>query len=63
MREREFAPIADDELERRQTLDVLVSAFTEDPFIRWFSPDDEPYRRHFPDVLVAFGGKALRAGT
>lgn len=63
MGDRDLAPVADNELERQHALEVLVSAFIADPFIRWFYPDDEPYQRHFPDVLVAFGGKAMRAGT
>ncbi len=49
--------------ERQQAIDVLVSAFAADPFVRWIYPDDESYLRHFPEVIVAFGGLALDADT
>jgi GNAT superfamily N-acetyltransferase len=49
--------------ERHQALDVLVSAFTEDPVIRWLYHDESAYLAHFPAFLMAFGGKAFDAGT
>ena len=49
--------------ERRQAIDVLVSAFTDDPFVRWLYPDDEAYLRHFPGAIEAFGGLAFDADT
>jgi len=49
--------------ERRKAIDVLVSAFADDPFVRYLYPDDEAYLRHFPEGIVAFGGLALDADT
>ena len=49
--------------ERRRALDVLVSAFTADTFIRWLYPDDGSYPSLFPGFLEAFGGRALDEGS
>ena len=56
-----FAPVGDDE--RQRALDVLVTAFTADPVIRWMYPEAHRYLTHFPTFLVAFGGKAFTAST
>lgn len=56
-----FAPVGDPEQER--ALDVLVTAFTADPVIRWMYPDAQGYLTHFPSFLMAFGGKAFSANT
>lgn len=42
---------------------VLTRAFASDPPVRWVYPDDEQYRCHFPDFVLAFGGGALSLGT
>jgi|SRR5215212_1219142 len=47
----------------QRAVDVLVSAFTADPVIRWMYPDSNGYLTHFPAFLRAFGGKAFVAGT
>lgn len=56
-----FAPVRDPE--RQRALDVLVTAFTADPVIRWLYPEAHRYLMHFPSLLVAFGGKAFSANT
>jgi len=48
---------------RQQALDVLVSAFTADPVIRWLYPEDQSYPTLFPGFLEAFGGRAFGQGT
>lgn len=49
--------------EEQRALDVLVTAFTADPVIRWLYPDDSSYQTHFPAFLRAFGGKAFVSHT
>ncbi len=49
--------------EEQTALDVLVTAFTADPVIRWFYPDATSYLTHFPSFLRAFGGKAFATRT
>jgi GNAT superfamily N-acetyltransferase len=39
---------------------VLVTAFVNDPFMRWLFPDPEQYLRHFPLFVRIFGGKAFQ---
>jgi GNAT superfamily N-acetyltransferase len=56
-----FAPVHASE--RRRALDVLVSAFTADPVIRWLYPEDQSYPSVFPGFLEAFGGRAFSEGT
>ncbi len=56
-----FAKVRSDQ--RQHAVDVIVSAFADDPFVRNLYPDDESYARHFPKAVVAFGGLALDAGT
>lgn len=56
-----FAPVRDPH--RQRALDVLVTAFTADPVIRWMYPEAHRYLMHFPSFLVAFGGKAFVANT
>ena len=57
----EFAPVR--ESERPRALDVLVTAFTADPVIRWLYPEAHRYLTHFPSFLIAFGGKAFTTNT
>jgi len=49
--------------EDQQAVDVLVTAFTADPVIRWMYPDANGYLTHFPAFLRAFGGTAFLSGT
>jgi ribosomal protein S18 acetylase RimI-like enzyme len=42
---------------------TIVSAFSEDPVIRWLYPDDNMYRKEFPAFVKAFGGKAFEHNT
>lgn len=49
--------------EDQRALDVLVTAFTADPVIRWMYPDASSYLIHFPAFLRAFGGKAFASRT
>ena len=49
--------------EEQRVLDVLVTAFTADPVIRWLYPDPSSYLMHFPAFLRAFGGKAFASHT
>jgi GNAT superfamily N-acetyltransferase len=49
--------------EQQRAVDTLVSAFTEDPVMRWLYPSLEHYRADFPKLLVAFGGAAFDAQT
>jgi ribosomal protein S18 acetylase RimI-like enzyme len=49
--------------EEQRALDVLVTAFTADPVIRWLYPDASGYLTNFPVFLRAFGGKAFASNT
>jgi GNAT superfamily N-acetyltransferase len=49
--------------EEQRALDVLVTAFTADPVIRWLYPAATDYLTHFPAFLRAFGGNALTSRT
>ena len=49
--------------EEQRALDVLVTAFTVDPVIRWMYPDATGYLLSFPAFLRAFGGKAFSSQT
>ena len=56
-----IAPVRDPD--RQRALDVLTTAFTADPVIRWMYPEAHGYLIHFPAFLVAFGGQAFAAKT
>jgi ribosomal protein S18 acetylase RimI-like enzyme len=49
--------------EEQRALDVLVTAFTADPVIRWLYPDATGYLTFFSAFLRAFGGKAFTSHT
>lgn len=49
--------------ERQRALDVLVTAFTADPVIRWMYPEAQRYLTYFPAFLMAFGGNAFTSNT
>ena len=51
------------ESEEARALDTLVSAFAADPIIRWLYPEEAQYVGHFPELLIAFGGKAFGGQT
>jgi ribosomal protein S18 acetylase RimI-like enzyme len=59
--ETAFSPVQDPD--RQRALDVLVTAFTADPVIRWMYPQAHRYLSHFPSFLMAFGGNAFTANT
>lgn len=56
-----FSPVEESEQEGVQA--TLLSAFTHDPVMRWFFPDDAGYRSHFPELVVAIGGRAFEERT
>jgi len=41
------------------TIDVLVRAFSSDPFAQWIWHDPQQYQRHFPSFIRVFGGEAF----
>jgi GNAT superfamily N-acetyltransferase len=47
----------------RVAVDVVTSAFFDDPVERWLWPDDETYQREFPTFVDALGGKAFHERT
>lgn len=42
---------------------AVVLAFSTDPAARWTYPAPESYLKHFPDLVRAFGGRAVECGT
>lgn len=44
-------------------IDVITLGFTSDPMARWSFPNPHTYLRNMPDVVRAFGGKAIGAGS
>ncbi len=44
-------------------MDLIVSAFENDPAARWMYPSVDQYRTHFPKFVRAFGGAAFASGT
>jgi ribosomal protein S18 acetylase RimI-like enzyme len=59
---RNLSPRGD--LSRRDAVvGLMVAAFAGDAAVRALYPGEDEYRRHFPDFLTAFGGKAFEAGT
>ncbi|MDJ0992635.1 MAG: GNAT family N-acetyltransferase [Dinoroseobacter sp.] len=46
-----------------RTIAALVTAFADDPFIRWMFPDAHQYLSAFPLVLKYFAGAAFEHGT
>jgi ribosomal protein S18 acetylase RimI-like enzyme len=50
--------------EASRALSTQVLAFVGDPIIRWLWPDPDAYLRHFPELLMGFGGRgAFEHGT
>jgi GNAT superfamily N-acetyltransferase len=56
-----FAQVQESEQESAHA--TLLSAFTHDPVMRWFYPDTAHYRTHFPQLVVALGGRAFDEET
>jgi GNAT superfamily N-acetyltransferase len=48
---------------RDAVVGLMVAAFAGDAAVRALYPGEAEFRRHFPDFLTAFGGKAFEAGT
>ena len=42
---------------------AVVLAFSTDPAARWTYPAPESYLKHFPDLVRAFGGRAVEYGA
>ena len=51
------------EIDRYETLEILIAAFRDDPAVRSLYPTDIEYVRFFPGFMMAFGGRAFDAGT
>jgi ribosomal protein S18 acetylase RimI-like enzyme len=51
------------EVDRHEVIATLVAAFRDDPAVRSLYPTDLEYVRFFPGLLMAFGGRAFKAGT
>ncbi|MEK7762786.1 MAG: GNAT family N-acetyltransferase [Nitrospirota bacterium] len=45
--------------DRERSVATLVTAFTQDPFIRWMLPDAQQFLAYFPQVLKFFAGRAF----
>ena len=58
--ETEFASVGGVESDR--AVGILVLAFAADPFVRWIYPNPSQYLRHFPQLVLAFGGGAFTEG-
>jgi len=51
------------EYEQQQAIAALVTAFGQDPVMRWAFPDPQQYLTHFPEFARLFGGRAFESGT
>ena len=51
------------EHEQQQAISALVTAFGQDPVMRWAFPDPQQYLTHFPEFARLFGGRAFESGT
>jgi ribosomal protein S18 acetylase RimI-like enzyme len=40
-------------------MSTQLLAFAADPHVRWLWPDPDEYLRHFPELLMGFGGRAF----
>jgi len=49
--------------DRARIGELLTVAFADDPPTRWLYPDEDEYRRNFPDFVRAFGGDSVELGT
>jgi ribosomal protein S18 acetylase RimI-like enzyme len=48
---------------RAETIAILVAAFEGDAAARSLYPGDADYGRHFPEFMMAFGGRAFDSGV
>ena len=49
--------------EQRQAVAALVTAFSNDPMMRWAFPEPDRYLSHFPELASLFGANAFQHGT
>lgn len=49
--------------DRARAVDTITLGFANDPLVRWMLPDAESYLRTFPQMVDAFGGGAIAAGS
>lgn len=49
--------------EQQRVIDVITLAFSSDPMARWSLPDPGTYLAQMPEMVRAFGGRSLAAGT
>lgn len=56
-------PVQRDRDSEQRVIYTLISAFADDPAVRWMYPDQQQFRRYFPAFVKAFGGEALACGT
>ena len=49
--------------DQSRILAALSLAFSTDPANRWMYPSPESYLRHFPEFVMALGGRAFEVGT
>jgi GNAT superfamily N-acetyltransferase len=50
-------------VERNHLVSILVTAFSADPFIRWFFPASTSYLTHFPEIASLYVATAERFDT
>jgi ribosomal protein S18 acetylase RimI-like enzyme len=51
------------DVDRYETVEILIAALRDDPAVRSLYPTDIEYVRFFPGFLMALGGRAFEAGT
>ena len=51
------------EVDRYETVEILMAAFRDDPAVRSLYPTDLEYVRFFPGFMMTFGSRAFDAGT
>lgn len=52
-----------DEHSQQRAVDVITLAFSSDPMARWSLPDPGTYLAQMPEMIRAFGGRSIAAGT
>lgn len=57
------AVVAAQPKDHKRAIASLVTAFADDPFIRWMFPDARQYLSAFPLVLKHFAGRAFEHGS
>ena len=46
-----------------RAISAMTLGFANDPLVRWMLPEAESYTRVFPEIVEAFGGGAIAAGS